>query len=132
MVYLELDHILALHALVIAQSGGAAGIRNRDGLESAVAGPKMTFDGDDLYPDLIAKAAALGHSLVLNHPFVDGNKRVGHAAMEVMLVLNGFEITASVEEQEAVILAVAAGEMSRERLRDWLEANVGPHVGESR
>jgi len=127
MVYLELDHVLALHALVIVQSGGATGFRNREGLESAVAGPKMTFDGEDLYPDLFAKAAALGHSLVLNRPFVDGNKRVGHAAMEVKLVLNGFEITASVEEQEAVILEVAAGELSREHLRKWLEENVGQH-----
>ena len=124
MVYLDLDHVLALHALVIVQSGGAAGIRNRGGLESAVATPKMTFDGEDLYPDLVAKAAALGFSLVMNHPFVDGNKRVGHAAMEVMLVMNGFEITAAVDEQETVVLAVAAGELSRERLRDWLEGNI--------
>ena len=129
MVYLELGHVLALHALVMTQSGGAMGIRDHAVLESAVATPKMTFDGEDLYPGLVAKAAALGYSLVMNHPFVDGNKRVGHAAMEVMLVLNGFEITAAVAKQEALILSVAAGEVSREALVDWLAQNVGPHPG---
>jgi len=128
-IFLELDHVLALHAFVIVQSGGATGVRNRDGLESAVATPRMTFDGEDLYTSLVAKAAALGFALVSNHPFVDGNKRAGHAAMEVMLVLNGFEIVASVEEQEKVILAVAAGRMSREEFTGWLGAHVEPYDG---
>jgi death-on-curing protein len=83
-----------------------------------------TFDGVDLYPTLISKAAALGFSLIQGHPFVDGNKRIGHAAMEVFLVLNGFEIFASVDEQEATVLAVASGSLSREALTAWLESHV--------
>ena len=71
-------------------------------LESALAQPQMTFGGEDLYPTLVDKAAALGYALIKNHPFLDGNKRTGHAAMEVFLVLNGYEIHADVEEQEHV------------------------------
>jgi death-on-curing protein len=129
MVYLTAEQVLDLHALVIARSGGAGGVRDRNGLESAVATPKMTFGGKDLYPTLGDKAAALGHSLVMNHPFVDGNKRVGHAAMEVMLVLNGYEIAAGVDEQEAVVLAVAAGAMTREQFTAWVKDHVVAHRG---
>jgi len=94
--YLSLDEVLALHRLVIAQSGGTPGIRDKNALESAVAQPHMTFGGEDLYPTLVEKASALGFSLVKNHPFLDGNKRIGHAALETYLVLNGGEITAPV------------------------------------
>ncbi|WP_246844273.1 type II toxin-antitoxin system death-on-curing family toxin [Hydrocoleum sp. CS-953] len=81
-------------------------------LESAVAQPAATFAGEDLYPTVIDKAAALGFLIIMNHPFIDGNKRIGHAAMEVFLILNGLEINASVDEQEQVILAVASGELN--------------------
>ncbi len=106
MRYLSREEIIALHARVIAQSGGILGLRDRGAIESAVAQPEMTSGGDDL---LAEKAAALGHSLIQNHPFLDGNKRVGHAAIEVFLVLNGYEITASVDEQEEIVLTVANG-----------------------
>lgn len=69
-------------------------------LESATAQPRMTFGGEDLYPDFPAKAAALAFSLINNHPLVDGNKRIGHAALETLLVLNGFELDAGVDEAE--------------------------------
>ena len=84
----------------------------------------MSFDGKDLYPSVAAKAAALGFSLIRNHPFIDGNKRVGHAALELFLVLNEHEIEASVDEQEAVILGVASGDIDREELLNWLEHHV--------
>jgi len=71
-----------------------------------------------------SKAAALGFSLIQGHPFIDGNKRIGHAAMEVFLVLNGFEIVASTDEQEATILAVAAGSLGPEAFGAWLERHV--------
>jgi death-on-curing protein len=79
-----------------------------------------TFDGAELYPTLIDKAAALGFSLIQGHPFIDGNKRVGHAAMEVFLVLNGLELRATVDDQEAIVLALAAGNMTREVFADWI------------
>lgn len=71
-----------------------------------------------------AKAAALGHSLIQNHPFVDGNKRVGHASMEVFLLLNGYEIDASTDNQERVIVDVASGQMSRVELSEWLSHHI--------
>jgi death-on-curing protein len=120
MRYLSLEEILSLYSLLIAQSGGSSGLRDRGALESAVAQPEASFGGEDLYPTLEYKAAALGHSLIQNHPFIDGNKRIGHAAMEVFLVLNGFEIDASVNEQEELIIGVASGRISRNQLSEWL------------
>lgn len=78
MRHLTLTEVLALYRAVIAQSGGTEGIHDMGALESALAQPRMTFGGEDLYPSLVDKAA-LGFSLICNHPFVDGNKRVGHA-----------------------------------------------------
>ena len=97
--YLSLEEILELHRLVLRQSGGLGGVRDLGGLESACAQPQMTFDGQDLYPCLPTKAAALGFSFIRNHPFVDGNKRIGHLAMEMFLVLNDHELDAGVERQ---------------------------------
>ncbi len=124
MRYLTLHQVLVLYRRIIEETGGAAGIRDINLLESALAQPRQTFGGVELYPTLVEKATALGFSLIQNHPFVDGNKRVGHAAMEVFLVLNGHEIKASVEEQEQVILSVAAGKMNRESFAEWLAAHV--------
>ena len=101
------------------------GVLNLPALESTLAQPRMTFAGADLYPTLVEKAAALGYMLIQNHPFVDGNKRTGHAAMEVFLVLNGHEIHASVDEQEQIILEVAAGEREREAFTEWLRSHIG-------
>ena len=84
----------------------------------------MTFDGEELYPTLIEKAATLGFSLVMNHPFVDGNKRSGHVAMETLLLLNGFEMKATVEEQEDLILRLAAGNVTRSEWLAWLRTHV--------
>jgi death-on-curing protein len=124
MRYLTLKEILELHRRIIEQSGGLAGISNMGMLESAAAQPLMTFNGKELYPTIFEKASSLGFSLIKNHPFIDGNKRIGHAAMEIFLVLNGHEINASVNEQESVILKVASGELGRDYLTDWLRAHV--------
>jgi death-on-curing protein len=80
----------------------------------------------DLHASLPAKAAALGCSLALNHPFLDGNKRIAHAAMEAFLQLNGQEIEAHVDEQERLMLDLAAGLITREQLTDWLDAHIVP------
>ena len=95
-------------------------------MESALGQPQQTFGGNDLYPTLVAKAAALGFSLIKNHPFVDGNKRIGHASIEAMLMLNGFELSASVDDSEAMVLAVASGSASRDDLQKWIEDHLVP------
>jgi len=119
--YLAVNEVLDLHARVMALAGQSPVVTNLGSLES-----RMTFGGEELYPTAVEKAAALGFSLICNHPFLDGNKRTGHAAMEVFLVLNGFEIAASAEEQEQTILRVAAGECPREALTEWLRRHVVP------
>ncbi len=124
MRYLTLSEVLELHHRVIAQSGGALGVLNLGALESALAQPRITFGGQELYPDVIEKASALGFSLIQNHPFVDGNKRTGHASMEIFLVLNDYEIHASVDEQERIVLEVASGKMDRPTFLAWLRLHV--------
>lgn len=124
MNYINLEKILALHNHIIQTSGGSTGIRDQGGLESAIAQPLMTFGGQDLYPTVIEKATALCFSLIQNHPFVDGNKRVGHAAMAVFLRSNGYRIDATVDIQEQIILGVASGEVSREQLAEWLREHI--------
>ncbi len=128
MRYLTLNEVLELYHRVMEQSGGAIGILDLNALESAVAQPRITFGGRELYPTIIEKAAALGFSLIRNHPFVDGNKRTAHAAMEAFLVLNGYEIEAPVDEQERVILQVASGEIDREAFTKWLRMHIVPRV----
>ncbi len=124
MRYLTLSEVLELYGRVMQRSGGAVGIQDIGALESALAQPRMTFAGEDLFPTLAEKAAALAFSIVMNHPFIDGNKRVGHAAMETFLVLNGYEVEASADEQENVFLKLAAGELGRAQLIDWLRAHI--------
>jgi death-on-curing protein len=123
MRWLRLAEVLELHRRLIQQSGGMSGLRDLGLLEASLAQPRQSFAGVDLYPGLTAKAAALGFSLIQNHPFVDGNKRIGHAAMETTLVLNGFELSASVEAAEAAVLAVASGQLNRDALTRWVRAN---------
>ncbi len=124
MRYLALAEVLILYERVMAQSGGAVGIRDANALESVIAQPRMTFGGEDLYPTIVEKASAPGFSLVMDHPFLDGNKRTGHAAMETFLVLNGYEIRAAVEEQESILLRLAAGEIRRNEFTEWLRIRI--------
>ena len=126
MRYLPLGEVVALHRAILESSGGASGIRDLGGLESALAQPRASFGGSDLHTSLHAKAAALGFSLAMNHAFADGNKRIAHAAMEVFLTLNGYEIVAPIDEQERLMLALAAGKTTREELTAWLEKHVTP------
>ena len=126
MRYPTLGEVIALHRRLIATTGGASGIRDLGGLESALAQPRASFGGDDLYPGVIEKAAALGFSLVMGHPFVDGNKRTGHAAMETFLVLNGYELSADVDKQERMMLELAAGDLSRDEFLDWVRMHAVP------
>lgn len=121
MRYLSLAQVVDLHRRILAATGAASGIRDVGMLESALAQPKAGFAGQDLHRTLAEKAAALCFSLTQNHPFVDGNKRVAHAAMETLLVLNGFELEASVDEHERLMLRLASSEMTRDELAMWLQ-----------
>lgn len=124
MRYLTLGEVLTIHHRVMEQSGGMAGVRDVGALESAIAQPRMTFAENDLYPTIADKAAALGFSIIQNHPFVDGNKRTGHAAMETFLYLNQYEIVADMTEQYEVILSVASSRIGREEFIQWLRKHI--------
>lgn len=124
MRYLSLNEVLDIYAKIMNQSGGAIGIRDIGAFESAIAQPRMSYGGNDLYPTIVEKAGALCFSLVMNHPFLDGNKRIGHAAMEIFLVLNGYEIESTVDEQESIILNLASGKIERTEFNEWLKLHI--------
>ena len=123
MRHISLTEVIWLHDRLIQTSGGTSGIRDLGQVDAAVAQPRATFDGADLYPDLIAKAATLCFGLVRGHGFVDGNKRIGHAAMELFLALNGVSLDADVDDHEQIILTVADGTASRDQLEAWVRAH---------
>jgi death-on-curing protein len=125
-LYLSRDDVHEMHFYLINRSGGSFGVRDGGALESAVAQPAMTFGERDLYPTLAEKAAALAFSLVMNHPFVDGNKRIGHYAMETFLMMNDHEIIAPRDEQEHTILKLASGAMEREEFAAWVRNHIQP------
>jgi len=112
--------VLETYQRVMQESGGLIGIHDFGALESALAQPYMTFDGNELYPSLAEKAAALGFSLIQNHPFIDGNKRTGHAVMAMFLAMNNFKIDANIDEQFEIIMSVASGNLKREDFAEWL------------
>jgi death-on-curing protein len=120
-VYLTTTQILFIHARLIEETGGSHGLRDLGSLEAAVARPRATFDGEELYPDLFHKAAALLESLINNHPFIDGNKRTGITAAGLFLRQNSYRLTVSNIELETFTLSVATGQTGVEEIAAWLQ-----------
>ena len=123
MEYLTVTEVLLVHARLIQQTGGHRGVRDIGLLESALARPQATFGQNDLYPDLWIKAAVLMHSLLQNHPFIDGNKRVALTATAIFLELNGYMLKAGNPEVLAFTRRVVVGEMELGNVADWLQAH---------
>ena len=123
MIRLTTKQVISLHSSLIEATGGTDGVRDMGLLESALEAPFQTFGGKDLYPALIQKAARLGHSLISNHPFVDGNKRIGIHTMLVFLAANGVEIECTQKELTDVGLSLADGTMNAEKLLIWLRSH---------
>jgi death-on-curing protein len=126
MRFLTVEEVLLLHNQIIEKTGGGRGILDLGLLESALSQCRMSFEGREVYPSLTDKAAAMCFSIVKNHPFVDGHKRTGHAAMEVFLVLNGYELCAEIDEAETTMVRLASGEMDRDRFTRWVRDHVNP------
>jgi death on curing protein len=118
--YFTLDEVLAVHAHQIARYGGALGVRDRGLLESALAMPSVTFSGQDLHATFDEKAAAYLFHLVKNHPFVDGNKRVGLAVCLAFLRLNGVRVEASDDDLVELVLGVARGRLAKAEVAVFL------------
>jgi len=129
VIYLTPAQALFIHARIIAETGGAPGIRDLGLLAAAVARPQATFEGRDLYPDLFGKAAALMDSIVRNHPFVDGNKRTGIAAAGLFLALNGRRLIAGNDAVEHFALGVAHSGIGLDDMAAWFESHSEPHDG---
>ena len=124
MKILTKRQILLLHSEIAEESGGSSELRDEGLLDSAISAPFQSFGGIDLYPDIILKAARLGFGLIKNHPFVDGNKRIGAHSMLAFLEVNGVSLEYKDEELIKIILSVASGESSDEDLASWLRNHV--------
>lgn len=120
MIVLTREQIIQLHTELVTETGGSAGIRDEGMLSSALQAPFYCFDGVDMYPSVHAKAARLGYGIIQNHPFVDGNKRIGTHAMLVFLALNGIELEYTQQELIDVILSVASGNTDTSSLLEWI------------
>ncbi len=127
MKYLTAEQVLFLHARLIDETGGSHGVRDIGMLLSAVGRPSASFAGQDLYPDVFTKAAALMESLVKNHPFVDGNKRTGIATAGLFLLQNGYRLTATNNELEGLTLAVARSETTPDQIASWCRDHCKRH-----
>ena len=115
--------ILRLHDLSIINYGGSQGIRDQGLMESAIARPYQTFGGEDLYPTVFEKAAALTESIIINHPFIDGNKRTGLLAMLVILEIGNFKISASNDDTYSFTIQISTGEIKFKEIVIWLKNN---------
>lgn len=124
--YLFPNQIIYLHKQIVAATGGSAGVRDKGLLESAVYRPQASFGGHDLYPDLSLKVAVLGHSIISNHPFVDGNKRTGYEAMRLMLRVNRHDIKAPIEEAYDFVMNIAKGELDERAIAGWIKEHGVP------
>lgn len=120
MRYLNPEQVLFIHARLIAETGGEHGLRDLGLLQSAVSRPQAVFDGNELYPDIVHKAAALLDSLINNHPFVDGNKRTGITTTAMFLQMNEYSLTASNQDVVSFVLSLASGKQSIQTIAEWL------------
>ena len=124
MKVLSKRQILMLHSMLVAQSGGMDGLRDEGLLESAVNTPLQTFGGQELYPTVLEKAARLGYGLIHNHPFIDGNNRIGTHAMLVFLDINNITLSYEDDDLISAILRAASGDMDDSELLEWLKAHI--------
>lgn len=120
MIKLSMDRVLLLHQLIVAETGGANEVRDFGLLDSALKSAYATFDGVELYPTKEEKGARLGYSLISNHAFVDGNKRVGMYVMLTFLEVNGIRLECANDDVVIAGLGVADGSMRYEELLDWV------------
>ncbi len=123
---ISVQQALAIHKIAIEKFGGSTGIRDINGLESALARPFQTFDGEELYITIEEKAAAIGESIIMNHPFVDGNKRTGYLLMEAVLRFGNKKIPVSNEVLYQFVISISTGEIKFDEIVQWLKTNSDP------
>jgi death-on-curing protein len=121
---IEISEVEKIHDILIERFGGAKGIRDRGTLESAIGRPFQTFDGKDLYPDPVDKAAAIFESIVSNHPFVDGNKRTAYVLMRLILKRNQLDIEVDQDIKYDFVITAAKGELTIDKIKTWIRNNL--------
>lgn len=121
---MSVEEVLEIHAVLIKNFGGSHGVRDKGLLESALFRPYATFDGKDLYPTAVGKAAAVFESVVINHPFIDGNKRTGYVLMRLTLMALGYDIVASQEDKYSFVIEVTEGKHTIETIKDWITSHL--------
>lgn len=126
MKYLTAEQILFIHARIVDETGGVHGVRDVGLLQSAAARPKATFGGQELYPDIFSKAAALMESLARNHPFLDGNKRTAVTSTGLFLQINGLVLAAPQKTFERFALDMAVGKLATGEAIAWLKKHTVP------
>ena len=121
---IEVSEVQRIHDILIDRFGGAKGIRDKGILESAIGRPFQTFDGKDLYPDPVDKAAAIFESIVSNHPFVDGNKRTAYVLLRLILKRNQLDINVDQDVKYDFVIKAAKGELTFDKIREWIRDNL--------
>lgn len=124
MCWIKVEDVILLHRLIIKKSGGLDGVRDLEGLESAVFAPLQTFEDKELFPTELEKIARLGFGLASNHAFVDGNKRIGALVMQIMLKENGYNLVLQEDELADLYISVASGETSEKELLLWIQRHL--------
>ena len=117
---IEVEEIEQIHKILIEFFGGSQGIRDLSALKSALARPFQTFEKSDLHSTIVSKAAALIESILINHPFIDGNKRTGYVAMRSFLISNGLDIEATQDEKYQFVVNIASGKIRLEEIKEWI------------
>lgn len=123
MINLTKEQVKMLHTIAVSETGGTDGVRDESLLDLAVNSPMQSFDGKDLYPTIQNKAAQLCFSLINNHPFIDGNKRIGILVMLTVLEINGIAVEVSDDELIKLGLGVAQGKISSKEITEWIIKN---------
>ena len=119
---IKIELVINIHELLIEKFGGVQGLRDINALESAIARPFMTFERVDLYPTPILQATALIESLIQNHPFLDGNKRIGYVMMRFFLMQNKIDLEATQSEKYDFVMKIANGQLTFAQMSDWISA----------
>jgi death-on-curing protein len=124
---IDIEVAIYFHENLIKKFGGSKGIRDRGGLDAAINRPFATFHNLDLYPTPIEKAAALFESIIVNHPFIDGNKRTAYVLMKFLLFKNGIIIKANKDEIYQIVIAASMGEIRFDEIKIWLQLKTSKH-----
>jgi len=124
MIWITAEDVIALHSQIIKRTGGIDGLRDRSGLEAAIAAPLQSFDGEDFYPTIIEKISRLGYGLAANHAFIDGNKRIGALMTQLLLQWNEYNLVLKKGELADMFIAIADGSADESELLKWIQNHI--------